>query len=570
MGAFKEPHGGTLKQLYLEPAAAELEKKKARDYKSWDLTARQLCDVELILNGAFSPLEGFHTRAEYESVLSTMRLPGGLLWPIPVNLDVTEKFAAEVATGETIALRDHEGVLIATMTVTDIWRPDRVAESQAVFGTVDPLHPGVSYLLQRSHPVYLGGRLRGVEPPTHYDFRALRHSPAEMRELFRKLGWRKVVAFQTRNPLHRAHQELTFRAAREHEANLLIHPVVGMTKPGDVDHYTRVRCYEAVLGEYPEQTTTLSLLNLAMRMGGPREAIWHAIIRKNYGCTHFIVGRDHAGPGNDSQGKPFYGPYAAQELMKEYEHELDITMVPFQEMVYVEDLAQYVPVNETTEGQKILNISGTEFRRRLQEGLDIPDWFSYPKVVAELRKAFPPRHRQGFTVFFTGLSGTGKSTIANALMAKLMEIGTRRITLLDGDVVRKHLSSELGFSREHRDLNIMRIGFVASEITKNGGAALCAPIAPYAATRQRVRELIEPLGGFLEVFVDTPLDVCEQRDRKGLYAKARAGIIKEFTGVSDPYEAPQNPEVRIDTLELTPDLAAHRILVKLESMGFIR
>ncbi len=570
MGAFKEPHGGALKELYLEPAAAEQEKKKARDFASWDLTDRQLCDIELILNGGFSPLEGFLTRAQYENVLETMRLPSGVLWPIPVNLDVTEKFAAGIKVGDHIALRDPEGVLIATLEVSDLWRPDRAAEAQAVFGSTDQLHPGVNYLMQRANPVYLGGKLRGVEPPTHYDFKGLRHTPAELRAHFRKLGWRKVVAFQTRNPLHRAHQELTFRAAREHEANLLIHPVVGLTKPGDVDHYTRVRCYEAVLSEYPEQTTALSLLNLAMRMGGPREAIWHAIIRKNYGCTHFIVGRDHAGPGNNSKGEPFYGPYDAQELMKEHEHELDITMVPFQEMVYVEDMAQYLPINETREDHKILNISGTEFRRRLQEGLEIPEWFSYPRVVAELRKSYPPRHRQGFTVFFTGLSGTGKSTIANALMVKLMEIGTRRITLLDGDVVRKHLSSELGFSREHRDLNILRIGYVASEITKNGGSAICAPIAPYAATRQRVRQMIEPLGGFLEVFVDTPLEICEQRDRKGLYAKARAGLIKEFTGISDPYEAPQNPEVRIETQDLSPDLAAHRILVKLESMGFIR
>lgn len=570
MGAQKNPHGGVLKELYLDAAAAAEEKKKARDYRSWDLNDRQLCDIELLLNGAFSPLEGFLTQAEYRSVLDTMRLPNKLLWPMPINLDVTEKFAEDVKVGDQIALRDPEGVLIATLDVSDLWRPDRAAEAQAVFGTTDTAHPAVNYLLNRSNPVYLGGKLRGVEAPTHYDFRGLRNSPAELRAQFKKLGWRKVVAFQTRNPLHRAHQELTFRAAREHEANLLIHPVVGLTKPGDVDHYTRVRCYEAVLGEYPEQTTTLSLLNLAMRMGGPREAMWHAIIRKNFGCTHFIVGRDHAGPGNNSQGKPFYGPYDAQELLKEHEHELDITMVPFQEMVYVEDMAQYVPINETTKDQKILNISGTEVRRRLQQGLEIPEWFSYPKVVAELRKSYPPRHRQGFTVFFTGLSGTGKSTIANALMVKLMELGDRRITLLDGDLVRKHLSSELGFSREHRDLNILRIGYVASEITKNGGVAICAPIAPYAVTRQKVREMIEPLGGFLEVFVDTPIEICEQRDRKGLYAKARAGIIKEFTGISDPYEAPQNPEVRLDTQELSPDLAAHRVLVKLESMGFIR
>jgi sulfate adenylyltransferase len=570
VGAFKKPHGGTLRNLYPDPTAAAQARTNARDLPSWDLTARQLCDTELLLNGAFSPLEGFLTRAAYDGVLEAMRLPDDLLWPIPVNLDVTEEFVAGIKVGDTIALRDPEGVLIATLAISDLWRPDLAAEAESVFGTSDASHPGVEHLLRRTNPVYLGGRLSGVEAPTHYDFRALRHSPAELRALFTKLGWRKVVAFQTRNPMHRAHQELTFRAAREHEANLLIHPVVGLTMPGDVDHYTRVRCYEALLREYPEQTTLLSLLNLAMRMAGPREALWHAIIRKNYGCTHFIVGRDHASPGRDSKGRPYYGAYAAQELIAEHEHELDITMVPFREMVYVEDLAQHLPVDETREGQKTLSISGTELRRRLEQGLEIPEWFSYPGVVAELRKAFPPRHQQGFTVFFTGLSGAGKSTIAHALAAKLAEIGTRRITLLDGDIVRKKLSSELGFSRAHRDLNIERIGYVASEITRNGGAAICAPIAPYAATRQKVRRLIEPLGGFLEVFVDTPLEVCEQRDRKGLYAKARAGIIREFTGISDPYEAPADPEVRIDTLELSPDLAAHRILVKLESMGFIR
>ena len=570
MGAFKEPHGGELKDLYLEPSAAEQEKQNARDYVSWDLTDRQVCDIELVLNGAFSPLEGFLTREEYEGVVRDMRLPDGVLWPMPITLDVTSGFADQVKTGETIALRDPEGVLIATLEVSDKWTPDKSEEARLVFGTEDEIHPGVNYLMNIAHPVYLGGRLRGVEPPSHYDFKALRDTPAELRERFRKLGWRRVVAFQTRNPMHRAHQELTFRGARDNEANLLIHPVVGMTKPGDIDHYTRVRCYEHVLEQYPEQTTALSLLGLAMRMAGPREALWHALIRKNYGCTHFIVGRDHAGPGNDSTGKPFYGPYDAQEMMKEYAGDLDITMVPFQLMVYVEDRAEYLPINETTADQKVLNISGTEFRRRLQEGLEIPEWFSYPKVVEELRKSYPPRHKQGVTIFFTGLSGSGKSTIANALLIKLLEIGDRPVTLLDGDHVRKNLSSELGFSKEHRDLNIMRIGFVASEICKNGGVAICAPIAPYAATRGRVREMNEAVGGFVEVHVATSVEVCERRDRKGLYARARAGIIKEFTGISDPYEEPENPEVRIDTENLSPDLAAHRILVKLENMGFIR
>ncbi|MBA3564086.1 MAG: bifunctional sulfate adenylyltransferase/adenylylsulfate kinase [Gammaproteobacteria bacterium] len=570
MGAFKEAHGGELRALYLSQQDAEAEKRKAVDCVSWDLNERQLCDIELLLNGGFSPLEGFLGRKDYEAVVRDMRLASGVLWPMPITLDVTEALAKQLKVSDTLALRDPEGVLVATMEVSDIWTPDKAAEARGVFGTDDTAHPGVNYLLNRAHPVYVGGSLRGVEAPLHYDFRHLRDSPREMRDRFAKLGWRKVVAFQTRNPMHRAHQELTFRAAREVEANLLIQPVVGMTKPGDIDHYTRVRCYENILKEYPEQTTSLSLLPLAMRMGGPREAVWHAIIRKNYGCTHFIVGRDHAGPGNDSKGKPFYGPYDAQKLMTKHAEELDITMVPFQNMVYVEDKAQYIPEDEIKEGQNVLNISGTEFRRRLQEGLDIPDWFSYPQVVAELRKTHPPRYRQGFTVFFTGLSGSGKSTIANALMVKLMELGGRRVTLLDGDVVRKHLSSELGFTREHRDINILRIGFVASEITKNGGIAICAPIAPYVQTRRQVAEMIRPVGGFLEIHVATPLKVCEERDRKGLYAKARAGIIKEFTGISDPYDVPQDPDMSIDTQIISPDNAAHRIIVKLESMGYIR
>jgi sulfate adenylyltransferase len=370
--------------------------------------------------------------------------------------------------------------------------------------------------------------------------------------------------------MHRAHQELTFRAAQLAEANLLLHPVVGMTKPGDVDHYSRVRCYEQLLNHYPEQTTTLSLLSLAMRMAGPREALWHAIIRKNHGCSHFIVGRDHAGPGDNSQGQPFYGPYDAQELVAAHQEELGIQMVPFQEMVYVRERAEYVAINEVHTGETVLNISGTEFRRRLQEGLEVPEWFSYPAVITELRKTYPPRHKQGFTVFFTGLSGAGKSTIANALQVKLLELGGRSVTLLDGDIVRKHLSSELGFSREHRNINILRIGFVASEISKNGGIAICAPIAPYAVARQEVREMISAVGGFLEVYVATTLEVCEQRDRKGLYARARAGLIKEFTGISDPYEVPENPELALDTGECTPDEAAQRIILKLESLGYIK
>lgn len=570
MGAFKEPHGGELKYLYLPASDAETEKAAAGEYASWDLTERQLCDIELLLNGAFSPLDGFLNKDDYDSVVNKMRLKSGVLWPIPVTLDVTEEFAADVKPGDKLALRDLEGVILATLEVGDLWTPDLDAEAKGVYGTTDEKHPAVNYLKNIGNPVYVGGKLRGLEQPTHYDYKNLRDTPGEIRNRFKKLGWRKVVAFQTRNPMHRAHQELTLRAARDVEANLLIHPVVGMTKPGDIDHFTRVRCYEHLLGRYPEQTTMLSLLPLAMRMGGPREALWHAIIRKNYGCTHLIVGRDHAGPGQDSNGKDFYGPYDAQDLLKEHADELDITMVPFQLMVYAENRAQYIPIDEAEDDDNVLNISGTELRRRLQEGLDIPEWFSFPDVVAELRRTHPARHMQGYTVFFTGLSGSGKSTIANALMVKLMEMGGRPVSLLDGDIVRKNLSSELGFSKEHRDLNIRRIGYVASEITKNGGIAICAPIAPYTATRRAVRELISAVGGFVEIHVATSIEVCEQRDRKGLYALARAGKIKEFTGISDPYEVPENAEMVIDTVDITPDMAAHRILVKLKSMGFIR
>ncbi len=570
MGAFKEPHGGELKNCYLSANAVADERARSRELPSWDLTMRQLCDLELLLNGAFSPLDGFLGEADYDRVLAEMRLSSGVFWPIPITLDVDERFAEPLREGDTIALRDAEGVLIATMELSSIFRPDFEHEARSVFGTVDDTHPGVNHLLKHTHGVYLGGRLKGVEAPTHYDFKHLRDDPQELRDRFRKLGWRRVVAFQTRNPMHRAHQELTFRAAKEAEANLLIHPVVGMTQPGDVDHFTRVRCYEHLLPHYPEQTTMLSLLPLAMRMAGPREAAWHALIRKNFGCTHFIVGRDHAGPGAGRDGKPFYGPYDAQRLMTDFEKELDITMVPFRNVVYVEDRARYLPQDEIPEGTRTLGISGTELRRRLRDGLDIPEWFSFPEVVAELRRTHPPRHRQGFTVFFTGLSGAGKSTVANALMVKLMEMGGRPVSLLDGDIVRKHLSSELGFSKEHRDLNILRIGYVASEITKNRGIAICAPIAPYAETRRRVREMIEPHGGFIEIHVATPLEVCEQRDRKGLYAKARAGLIKGFTGISDPYEIPENAEMSVDTSNLTPDLVAHRIVIKLESAGFIR
>jgi sulfate adenylyltransferase len=564
------PHGGELINPIVSPSQAAELKAHSKEYPSWDLTARQVCDVELLLSGGFSPLRGFMNRADYEGVCHNMRLSSGVLWPMPITLDVSEEFAKGLKPGSSkIALRDPEGVMLAVLHVEDVWQPNRSDEAKSVFGTTSKAHPGVDYVLNKANPWYVGGMIEGLQLPSHYDFRSLRLTPGELRAEFSRLGWRRAVAFQTRNPMHRAHQELTFRAARQVEANLLIHPSVGMTKPGDVDYFTRVRCYELLLPKYPHGTVKLSLLPLAMRMGGPREAIWHGIIRKNHGCTHFVVGRDHAGPGNDTDGKPFYGPYDAQQLFKKHESDIGVTMVPFNMMVYLEDQDKYVPDNEVPNGSRVLNISGTELRQRLNEGRDIPNWFTYPEVVQELRRSYPPRHKQGVTIFFTGLSGSGKSTIANVLLTKFLEMGGRPITILDGDLVRKHLSSELGFSKEHRDINIRRIGYVASEITKNGGIAICAPIAPYEAVRKQVREMIEPVGGFVLVHVATPLETCEQRDRKGLYAKARAGIVKEFTGISDPYEAPTRAEVVINTAELSPEEAAQEIILHLEQQGFI-
>ena len=564
-----EPHGGELVDLIASAQRAEQLRSESKDWPSWDLTPRQMCDLELLLCGGFSPLRGFLGPQDYDSVCEKMRLADGRLWPMPVTLDVDDKLAARLGSGGSLALRDAEGVMLAVLHVDTIWRPDREREAKLVFGTLDKTHPGVRHLLESTHPSYVAGRLEGVQAPVHYDFRELRLGPAEVRRRLERLGWLRVVAFQTRNPMHRAHHELTLRAAKEVEANLLIHPVVGLTKPGDLDHYTRVHCYQALLPRYPAKTVMLSLLPLAMRMGGPREAVWHAIIRKNYGCTHFIVGRDHAGPGKDSNGKPFYGPYDAQQRLREHEAELGVQMVPFQEMVYVEEEDAYVPSDAIPQGARVLNLSGTDLRKRLAEGREIPQWFTFPDVAAELARRHPPRQRQGVTVFFTGLSGAGKSTIANALMVKFLEMGGRPVTLLDGDIVRKHLSSELGFSREHRDVNIRRIGYVASEITKNGGIAICAPIAPYDSVRREVRQMIQPLGGFLLVHVDTPLGVCEERDRKGLYAKARAGIIKEFTGVSDPYEAPADADLVLDTTQLSPDQAAQQVLLHLEREGYV-
>jgi sulfate adenylyltransferase len=562
-------HGGVLVDLVAGRDRAAQLLLGALRWPSWQLTPRQLCDVELLACGGFSPLRGFLGQADYDAVCRSMRLADGTLWPIPVTLDLPDSVLASVGAGGMLALRDPEGVMVAALQVTEAWRPDLEAEALAVFGTVDPTHPGVQHLRQRTNPWYVSGPLEVLQIPEHYDFRTLRRTPAQLRAEFVRRGWNRVVAFNTRNPMHRAHLELTLRAVRQTDANLLIHPVVGLTKPGDVDRFIRVRCYQALLPSYPPGRVMLSLLPLAMRMGGPRETLWHAIIRRNYGATDFIVGRDQVGPGLDASGRPFYRLYEAQELALRHEAELGVRIVPFRQLVYLQDAGTYVEEDQIPPSTRVLSLSGTDLRRRLTAGEELPEWFTPAVVAAELRRGFPPRSGQGLTVFFTGLSGAGKSTIAKALLAKLLERGGRTVTLLDGDIVRQHLSSELGFSRHDRDLNIRSIGFVAAEITKHRGIVLCAAIAPYDLTRREVRRLVQEVGGFVLVHVATPLHVCEERDRKGLYAKARAGLLPQFTGISDPYEEPSDVDLVIDGGNQSPEEAAGRILAYLHERGFL-
>ena len=537
----------------------------------WVLNDRQLCDCQMILDGSFYPLNRFMTEHDYNHVIEKMRLESGELFPLPIVLDVNEKFSQNLLLNEKIILRNKEGFVIAKMIVESIWKPNLEKEAELVYGTVDPLHPGVNFLFQSNNKVYLGGAIEKISMPNYYDYTHYRMSPNDLKIIFKKMGWEKIVAFQTRNPMHRAHVEMTLRAMDQLDANLLIHPVVGVTKSGDINHYTRVRCYEHVLKKYPKNTVLLSLLPLAMRMGGPREALLHAIIRRNFGCSHFIIGRDHAGPGLDNNGVPFYDPYAAQELVKQFENEVGILVVPFQFMVYVPSKRKYISIDSLDDNIKYETISGTQLREKIDNGEDIPKWFSYPEVTSELIKSKRSVNKKGLTIFFTGLSGSGKSTLANGLLMKLLEKCNRPVTLLDGDVVRTHLSSELGFSKEHRSLNVQRIGFVASEITKHGGIAICAPIAPYQSDRKINKESISKYGGYIEVFVSTSLEKCEERDSKGLYELARLGKLKKFTGVSDPYEKPKNPDFTINSDgSRTPVSLVNELVKKIYDMGYLK
>ena len=564
-----EPHGGSLVNLTVDDQRAAKLKEIVINLPDITLNDRQLCDLELLATGAFSPLKGFMTRSDYESVIDRMRLQNDLLWPIPIYLDVDELQARKLEVGQSVALRDPEGFLLAIMHIEDIWKADRQKEAAQVYGTSDRDHPGTDYLFTRAGQYYLGGPLEVISTPLHFDFKQLRMTPAEIRATFKKLGWKRMTGFLTNNPIHRPHFEMTINAMQQARTNLLLLPIAGMTRPGDFDHYTRVRCYRHVVRHYPPDSHILSMLPLAMRMSGPREALLHAIIAKNYGCTHFITGRDHAGPGPDDNGQPYYESDEASKLAETHSQEIGLTVVPFAEMVYLPFEDEYRCADQVPEGTQVISLSGSDIRKRIRTGRRIPEWATFPEVVEELQKAYPPPRSQGFTVFLTGLSGSGKSTIAKIIYARFLELGDRPVTLLDGDIVRQNLSSELSFSKEHRDLNVQRIGFVADEITKNRGIAICAPIAPYAATRSEIRQNIENYGGFIEVHVSTPLEICEKRDRKGMYAKARAGLIKDFTGIDAPYETPRSPEVRIDTTAITPDEAAGQIMLHLQRNGFI-
>ena len=564
-----EPHGKTLVSFHLSADELSEYSELSNNISSLTLSLKQQCDLEMISNGAFSPLSTFNNQKDYEEILLNNKLSNGLVWPIPIVLDVPDQFLKSLDKNEYISLRNTEGFLLAILKVKEFWAPNKKEEANLVFKSNDPNHPGVDYLFNHTNNNYISGELVPIQSNKYFDFTHLRKSPQEVRDFFRLNNWKDVIAFQTRNPMHRAHYELTKLAMDEHNSKLLIHPVIGMSKPGDIDHFTRVKCYQHIIKYYPENSVELSLINLAMRMAGPKEALWHAIIRKNYGCNRIIIGRDHAGPGVNAEGKPYYQPYDAQELIAQYQEELEIKMVPFKEMVFAKNKKTYLPLDKIEQDDPIEKLSGTQFKELLQQRTEIPNWYSFPEVIHELRKRFPKLHNQGLTVFFTGLSGAGKSTLANAIMYKLMETEDRPITLLDGDIVRQHLSSELGFSKEDRDIHVKRIGYVASEITKHGGVAICAPIAPYSNTRKVVRNMIDEVGSFVEIHVATPLSVCEERDTKGLYKQARAGKILDFTGVSDPYEEPENPEITVDTSDITVEESSALILDKLRSLKLL-
>jgi sulfate adenylyltransferase len=569
IAASGQAQGGDLKNLVVDGQRAALLKQIAVDLPDLTLSDHHLCDLELIATGAFSPLEGFMVRSDYESVLDRMRLQDGTLWPLPICLDISKGKAQTLEAGQSVALRDPEGFLVAILHVNDIWEIDKEKEAERVYQTPDGSHPGVRHLRNEIKDFYIGGRVEVISLPLHYDFKQLRRTPDEIRQECQKLGWQRIVGYQTDSIIHRAQFEITLEGMRRAKANLLVLPIVGVRRTEDFDYYTRVRCNREVMRHYPPETHLFSLLPHFMRMAGPREAILSAIMAKNYGCSHFMICHDHADPGNGPDKQCRYDRQASRDLFEQCKDDRGITMMPFEEMLYLPFEDEHRFKDQVAAGTKTISMNGADIRARVRSGRKIPGWVSFPEVLDELRKAYPPPNKQGFTLFFTGLSGAGKSTIAKVIFSKMLEIGERPVTLLDGDIVRHNLSSELSFSKEHRDINVRRIGFVACEITKNRGIAICAPIAPYERTRSEIRRSIEHYGGFIEIHVATPLQECEKRDRKGMYAKARAGLIKGYTGIDDPYEEPKAPELRINTTDITPDEAAQEILLYLGQKGYI-
>ena len=570
MSQLISPYQGELKNLLLSEDEAEQLKIKSETFQAIVLSQRQQCDLEMLLNGALSPLTGFMTEEAYNSVINHTCLPDGVVWPVPYCLDVGEELA-DIEVGTQLALRDTEGFMPAVLTVESVWRVDKSKEAEAVYGTLDQRHPGVKYLFDSVGPIYVGGTVHGVQLPFHYDFELLRNTPEELRQKFDKLGWRNIVAFHTSKPMHRVHQEITTLAANEVNAHILLHPVIGMSKPGDIQYYSRVHCYQAIMDYYPKGMVELSLLPAALRMAGPREALMNAIIRQNYGCSHYIVGTEHAAPPNVRDNAiRFYPTGSSQQYIKKYEDALDIKIVYAKELCYNEKSRHFVPIVESKSPDcEVVKYSNARILEAISRNLEIPQWVTYPEVLDAIHQACPPRNKEGLTLFFTGFSGSGKSTLARIIYAKFIEAGDRPVTLLDGDVVRHNLSSELGFSKKDRDINVKRIGYVASEITKNRGVAICAPIAPYAKMRREVRAGIEQYGAFIEIHVSTSIDECEKRDRKGLYAKARKGLIPEFTGISDPYDIPEKPEITIDTEDMSPIQAAEDIYLYLVREGYV-
>jgi sulfate adenylyltransferase len=575
MNQLVTPYKGKLVNLLLDGAASESLKDEAGAFQAITLTQRQSCDLELLVTGALSPLTGFMNQADYDSVVNNTTLENGTVWSLPYYLDVSEDNAANINIGDKIALHDAEGFMPAVLTVESKWRPDKQKEAKNIYGTVDAEHPGVDYLLNIVGDVYIGGRVNAVQLPSQYDFEALRFTPVELRQHFDQLGWRSIVAFHTSKPMHAVHHEMTMRAAREANANILIHPVIGMAKPGDLHYYSRVHCYEAMIEHYPKSLVSLALTPIAMRMAGPCEALMNAIIRQNYGCSHYIVGTEHAAPPNVREtGKRFYPTGAAQKYINQYKDDIEIEIINIDELCYNEESGRFISRSTvSTAGENLScsyeNFSHNRIINALLKEEEIPHWVTYPNVLKALQQSYPPRNKRGLTLFFTGFSGSGKSTLARIIYAKFIEEGERPVTLLDGDVVRMNLSSELGFSKKDRNTNVRRIGYVASEITKNRGVAICAPIAPYKEIRREVRNKIEEYGAFIEIHVSTSIEECESRDRKGLYAKARKGIIPEFTGISDPYDIPENPEIGVNTENVTPVQAAQEIYLYLIREGYI-